>query len=144
LEAREGDSLPREVTLRAIPGTPGYYRAEFTAADEGSYRLKLPGSGGGEEAAATGGGVDITVRSSDKEFAQTAMNAQLLREIAESTGGAFLREEDLYKLPGLLAVEPRTIASTKESELWASPIYFIFLLIPLTFEWLLRKWSELK
>ncbi len=144
LEPLEGDGLPREVTLRGVPGTPGYYRAEFTAAEVGSYRLKLPGSGGGGDAATTGGGVDITVRSDDREFAETALNESLLREIAETTGGAFLREEDLHRLPSMLSVEPRTIVSAKEIELWASPLYFILLLIPLTLEWLLRKWSELK
>jgi uncharacterized membrane protein len=143
LEPRDGDGLAREVMLHAVPGTPGYYRAEFTASEEGNYRLRLPGSGGGD-GGTTGGGVDITVRSDDKEFTETALNEPLLREIAETSGGAFLREEDLHKLPGMLSVEPRSITTTKEAEVWASPIYFILLLIPITIEWFLRKWSELK
>ena len=128
----EAERILKEDLMEARP-TYGWL-GEETGGEDGE-----DGEGG-----TTGGGVDITVRADDKEFAQTALNESLLREVAETSGGAFLREEDLHKLPAMLSVEPRTIATTKEAELWASPFYFILLLIPITIEWFLRKWSELK
>ena len=72
------------------------------------------------------------------------MNEKILREISSVTDGKFLREEDLYKLPEIANIEPTTIKITRESELWNSPLYFILLLLPITIEWFLRKFAELK
>ncbi len=126
----------RTVTLRAIPGSPGEYRAEFPAGKPGRYKLGLPDD--------SDGGIDLTVRGTDREFAQTAMDKQTLQEIASITGGSFLREEDLHNLPDIIALEPAEILLGRESELWNSPLYFILLLLPLTIEWFMRKFAELK
>ncbi|MCP4847587.1 MAG: hypothetical protein GY899_06550 [Verrucomicrobiaceae bacterium] len=126
----------RTVTLRAIPGSPGEYRAEFPAGQPGRYKLSLPDD--------AGGGIDLTVRGTDREFAQTAMDQSILQEIAAITGGTFLREENLHELPGIMELEPAEILLGRESELWNSPLYFILLLLPLTIEWFMRKFAELK
>ena len=127
---------PRTVTLRAIPGSPGEYRAEFPAGEPGRYKLGLPDD--------TGSGIDLTVRGTDREFAQTAMDKNTLQEIASITGGQFLREENLHEFPSILNLEPTEIRLSRESELWNSPLYFILLLLPLTIEWFMRKFAELK
>ena len=127
---------PRTVTLRAIPGSPGEYRAEFPAGEPGRYKLGLPDD--------TGSGIDLTVRGTDREFAQTAMDKNTLQEIASITGGQFLREEDLHEFPSIVNLEPTEIRLSRESELWNSPLYFILLLLPLTIEWFMRKFAELK
>jgi len=126
----------RTVTLRAIPGSPGEYRAEFPAGEPGRYKLGLPDD--------AGGGIDLTVRGTDREFAQTAMDKGILQEIAAITGGTFLREENLHELPEIMNLEPAEILLGRESELWNSPLYFILLLLPLTIEWFMRKFAELK
>ena len=64
--------------------------------------------------------------------------------IAAITGGKFLREENLHELPEIIALEPTEILLGRESELWNSPLYFILLLLPLTIEWFMRKFAELK
>ncbi len=127
---------PRTVTLRAIPGSPGEYRAEFPAGEPGRYKLGLPDD--------TGSGIDLTVRGTDREFTQTAMDINTLQEIASITGGQFLREENLHEFPSILNLEPTEIRLSRESELWTSPLYFILLLLPLTIEWFMRKFAELK
>ncbi len=127
---------PRTVTLRAIPGSPGEYRAEFPAGEPGRYKLGLPDD--------TGSGIDLTVRGTDREFTQTAMDINTLQEIASITGGQFLREENLHEFPSILNLEPTEIRLSRESELWNSPLYFILLLLPLTIEWFMRKFAELK
>ena len=126
----------RQVTLRAIPGSPGEYRAEFPAGEPGRYKLNLPDD--------AGGGIDLTVRGTDREFAQTAMDKDILQEIAAITAGTFLREENLHQLPEIMNLEPAEILLGRESELWNSPLYFILLLLPLTIEWFMRKFAELK
>ena len=72
------------------------------------------------------------------------MDINTLQEIASITGGQFLREENLHEFPSILNLEPTEIRLSRESELWNSPLYFILLLLPLTIEWFMRKFAELK
>jgi hypothetical protein len=72
------------------------------------------------------------------------MNEPLLRELATTTGGAFFREEDLYKLPQTINLKTEHVRSPLEVELWASPLYFILMLLVVAAERVLRKWSHLK
>ncbi len=72
------------------------------------------------------------------------MNEGLLRELASTTAGAFFREEDLYKLPQTISSKTERVRSPLEVELWASPLYFILMLMVVSGEWVLRKMSHLK
>lgn len=132
----EGESGERSVTLRAVPGSPGYYRAEFAAGDAGRYRLGVPGDSGAR--------LDVTVKGSDREFANTALDEPLLRSLAETTGGKYFSLEELAGLPALAAPRPATISVSREAALWSSPLFLVLLLLPLTAEWVVRKFSHLK
>ena len=68
----------------------------------------------------------------------------LLRDMASRSGGAFFREEDLYKLPDTISAKTERVRSPLEVELWSSPLYFLLLLGVVTAEWVLRKLSHLK
>jgi hypothetical protein len=78
------------------------------------------------------------------ELGETAMNEPLLRELATTTAGAFFREEDLYKLPDTINLKTEHVRSPLEVELWASPLYFLIMLLVVATEWVLRKMSYLK
>ena len=119
-----------------MPGSPGYYRAEFAAGEAGRYRLSVPGD--------TGARLDLTVKGADREFANTALDEPLLRSLAETTGGKYLTIGDLVDLPAMAAPRPATISVSREAALWSSPLFLILLLLPLTAEWVIRKFSHLK
>jgi hypothetical protein len=125
-----------EVILRAAPDHPGLYRSEFVAPLPGQYQffverdLNTP--------------LDFTVTEPKFEFGETAMNEVLLRDMAANTGGAFFREEDLFKLPDTIAAKSERVKSPLEVELWSSPLYFVLMLLVLSGEWVLRKMSQLK
>jgi len=125
-----------EVSLRPIPEQPGLYRAEFVAPAPGNYQFWV------EQDPDTR--LDFNVTEPKFELGETAMNAPLLEEIASATGGAFFREEDLYKLPETIRLKSERVRSPLEVELWASPFYFLLLLGVVTVEWVLRKMSYLK
>jgi len=125
-----------EVSLRPIPEQPGLYRAEFVAPAPGNYQFWV------EQDSDTR--LDFNVTEPKFELGETAMNAPLLQEIASATGGAFFREEDLYKLPETIRLKSERVRSPLEVELWASPFYFLLLLGVVTVEWVLRKMSYLK
>ena len=125
-----------EVTLRPAPEQPGLYRGEFIAPAPGVYEF------GVEPDPATQ--LDFHVAEARFEFGDTAMNETSLRDLATTTGGAFLREEDLYKLPDLISRRSERVRSAVDVDLWASPLSFLLLLGLVTAEWILRKLSYLK
>ena len=125
-----------EVSLRAVPGAPGMYRAEFSAGDPGNYRLAL----GGDEIST----LDFTVRDDNRELARASMNAGLLRDLATQTGGVFLTLDTLDQLPAAITERSARLTSLAEVELWSSPLVFALLVLLITIEWIVRKYSELK
>ena len=131
-----GDTLRLPVELRPVPDQPGLYRGNFGAPASGQYEF------GVEMDAANLTPFLVTVAST--EFGDTAMNENLLRELAAITGGGFYREENLHQLPDRVAARTERVLSPFEVELWSSPLYFILILLVVTVEWVLRKLSYLK
>ena len=77
-------------------------------------------------------------------MAETAMNAGLMENLATQTGGKFFREEGLHELVKAIDTKKVTVPSRMEIELWATPLYFLLIMIVVTIEWILRKFSYLK
>jgi hypothetical protein len=124
------------VTLRPLPDQKGLYRGEFVAPPQGQYefwvdrdeRTRLP----------------LNVGESRIEFSEIAMNEPMLRQLAVASGGAFFREEDLFKLPSTIAQRAERVKSRQEVDLWSSPAFFLLLLGVVTAEWIMRKVTQLK
>lgn len=129
-----GPRLP--VQLRPMPEQPGMYRGELTAPAPGVYELFVESD---EQTR-----LELPVSEPRIEMGETAMNEPLLREWADASGGAFLREEDLHTLPDLLGQRTERVRSTIDIEVWSSPLYFLLLLGLVSAEWVVRKWSQLK
>ena len=89
-------------------------------------------------------GIDLNVRDANREFSETAINERSLKELSDITNGYYFREEDLFQLPKIASIEPSKIKLRREANLWSSPLYLILLLIPITVEWFMRKFAELK
>ena len=112
------------------------YQGEFIPDKPGVYRfvtLRDPD-----------GIVSFEVLSRTQEQAQTGMNQKLLAAMAETSGGAFLREEDLTRLPDLIAASAAEVSSYKKVELYHSGGFLTALLGLLFFEWGLRRLNRLK
>jgi len=121
----------RDIQLRPVPDQPGMYRGEFVATTTGLHRF-----GVGHDAATH---LDFDVSEPRFESGESAMNERLLRSLADRSNGAFLREEDLHRLPSMLADRNERVRSVIEAEIWSSPILFLLVLALLTTEWILRK-----
>jgi len=125
-----------EVTLRPLPGQPGMYRGEFVAPAAGAYKFFVDRDAETE--------LDFAVQQPKFEFGQTALNEPLLKEMAAVSGGAFLREEDLYRLPGLINNKVEMVRSYTEVDIWSSPLVFTLVVLLTGAEWALRKKFQLK
>lgn len=78
------------------------------------------------------------------EPGETAMVEEVLKQMAEVSGGAFYREEDLVKLPDDVKAKTELVRSHLEIEVWSSGLYYLALLAIVTFEWILRKVYQVK
>jgi von Willebrand factor type A domain len=124
------------VTLRAVPDQPGMYCAEFVATQPGLHQFAVKSDPGTV--------AEFNVVEPRFESGETAMNETQLREMAEASGGAYFREENLWQLPQTISAKAERITTTVDGELWASPFVFLLLLLTGSVEWLLRKRWQLK
>ncbi|HEX4141589.1 MAG TPA: hypothetical protein VHY09_14670, partial [Candidatus Methylacidiphilales bacterium] len=146
--------LKKTVTLQSSPGKPGYYEGEVIVTTPGVYTFAPD-----IDSSST---LDFRVTEPKFEFGDTAMNVTLLKKMAETSGGAFYREEDLYKMlepsnspgseqtatpdnvPSGLGGASIRVPSPQEVELAFSPFYYALMILVATAEWLLRKRWQLK
>jgi hypothetical protein len=136
-ETGPDDPRAREVTLRPLPDQPGMYRGEFIAPDKAAqYKLFVELD---KETL-----VDLPVSEPKMEPGENALNVELLESMARTTGGRFLREEDLHTLPDLIKAEAPVLRSNIEVEFWTSPLYYALMLMVVTAEWVIRKMVQLK
>ncbi|MGC8828362.1 MAG: hypothetical protein ACP5TE_01135 [Verrucomicrobiia bacterium] len=125
-----------EITLRLVQDQPGVYRAEFIAPSVGQYSFFIQNEKDVQ--------LEFNVMEPRFEYGETALNESLLRRLAQISGGEFLREEDIHRLPQIIQSKTKKVNTNLELQFWSSPLYFILLLSILTAEWILRKKSLLK
>ncbi|MCC7192399.1 MAG: hypothetical protein IT444_06400 [Phycisphaeraceae bacterium] len=73
------------------------------------------------------------------EMSNLACNEVLLRQLAESTNGQLVHEEDLSKLPPMIGNLARTRVVEHHMALWRGWSWFVPFLVLLSIEWMLRK-----
>jgi hypothetical protein len=125
-----------QILLRPLPDRPGMYRGQLVATMPGNFQLSVE-----HDKSTT---LEFTVTDPKLEITETAMNQTLLEQMASRSGGAFFREEDLPTLPNKIAGKNERLTSTLHVEIWSSPLYFLLLILTVTAEWIVRKFSQLK
>lgn len=135
LDAKPGQERSRKITLQAIPGRDGEYRALLAHDRPGRFELKVANP----EPSTFGYRVELPPHH---ELEESGLAEKALRDLAETSGGQFYREEDLSKLAG--AIETRQVRFTRRQEilLW-NPLAFLVFLALITAEWVVRKFSNL-
>jgi uncharacterized membrane protein len=135
IDAPGGTSASRLITLEAVPGQSGEYRALLPHDVVGQFELHVDGP----DPAVLPYRVRLPV---GHELEATGMAEDALREAAALSGGRFYREENLVNLPG--QIEPRSVAFTRSREvlLWNSTALLLFFAL-VTTEWLVRKFANL-
>lgn len=135
LDAKPGEERTRKITLEAIPGRAGEYRAQVVHNRPGRFELKVANP----EMNTFAYRVELPPQH---ELEESGLAEKALRDLAESSGGRFYREEDLAKLAS--AIETRQVGFTRRQEilLW-NPLAFLLFLALITAEWVVRKFSNL-
>ncbi len=126
---------PVQITLAAVPGSPGLYSAEALADRTGKFELSLasPANPSAKAAAV------YLVQAVALENQQPEMNEALLKKIAASGGGNYYFPDELKRWIDSLKANDLTVRSESEIELWDAPLFLLLFIIALTIEWIVRK-----
>lgn len=135
-------------TLRATPGEPGLFQGTFTMADPGAFSFLVFANQ--NPADAVQAREDVIVRIPDKELADSSLDADTLRRIAEASSsedarGTFTFLADAERIAaefaGRRAFENRE--ETRTTTIWDRLWSLLVLVALLGAEWILRKRARL-
>lgn len=116
-------------------GTAGVFTGTWTPPKPGTYRAVVQGPSGASGESLTG----FVVEQTSPELEEPQQNRDLLKRIAEASGGAYLKPGEFEKLPELLPERRQETRSRVEYPLWQAPLALALITLMLTGEWALRK-----
>ena len=119
----------------------GQYRLDIGRLPEGIYSYEAVAEKDGRVLDEQSG--EFSVGSSNIEFMQTERNDELLRYLAEETGGRFLTHLQHDEIRDILQedelFEQRTEVSQEQFMAYQNPLWFILIVLLLSAEWVIRK-----
>ena len=123
-----------KLELLPVPDTPGLYQGYHTPDRDGRYQLTVD-----PEDQEKSNIVEFDILTKPLEQIDSAMHEDLLRKMAELSGGKYFSIRELPKLPEALGGKTRTVIVRREKELWDLPAVFIIILTFVGLEWFLRR-----
>ena len=121
----------------ALTDMNNLYTAQFVLLQRGKYRIRATGRSGnlklGEDQ------VDIYAHPQLAELENPQLNEDLLKQLAERTGGTYFTIADAESVPENIANVQNPIFVDAERELWSHPLVLIAVVGLLGTEWFLRK-----
>lgn len=136
----EGDDVETSQYTMSNEGL-GRYRLNIGRLPEGLYSYTAVAEKDGRQLDEKSG--EFSVGGANLEFVDTQRNDELLRYMAEETGGRFLTHEQFEQIHQLLEedglFEERIETSEEQLQAYQNPLWFILVLLLLTAEWVIRK-----
>jgi hypothetical protein len=120
--------------------SPGVFHAAWTAEKPGSYLAEVTAEKGSQQL----GSDTFPFERIDgvAENFHAVQNRELLEKLATETGGRYWKPGELSRLPNEISYSDAGISVRDIKELWNMPVVFLWLLLLMAAEWLLRrKWG---
>ena len=131
------DGISAMVDMAPEANNPGVFHAAWTAEKPGSYLAEVTAS--------DGLGTDTLPFERIDGVAEnfhTVQNRELLEKLSSETGGRYWKPDELARLPNEISYSDAGISVRDIKELWNMPVVFLWLLLLMAAEWLLRrKWG---
>ena len=127
------DSLPAEWTVER----DGEFAVTFVPTEMGEYDIEVIAD---RDGAALGSDLTyLTTAPSDEEYFGAGQRTQLLRRIANETGGRYYTAETASSLPEDIEVTGAGVTLVQELDLWDMPALFFLMLVLMGAEWGYRR-----
>jgi len=132
--------VARDLHATAALGEPGRYATGFRADEPGLYRVHTEARQG---AAVLGTAESVVlVGGVDREMADPRRNDDVLRRLAEATGGELVASGDAGRIADRLAAREADQRPAAMRELWHTPWTFLLVVALVGTEWgLRRRWG---
>jgi hypothetical protein len=134
----QDDALVATVPLDDVEHGGGILRGTTQPLDPGTYEVAVEAEGI-DESMLDVRAEFVVVGNPSGEMNVLSCNEELLRQMAELSGGQYLREEDAGRLIDLLAPFADSKDESTEFILWRSWYFFVPIVCLFSVEWLLRK-----
>jgi uncharacterized membrane protein len=126
--------------MAPAPDDPGTFNAAWTAEKPGSYLAEVTAQRRTDNLGA--GTFPFERIDGVAENFHTTQNRDLLQKLASETGGRYWKPDELARLPDEISYSDAGISVRDIKELWNMPVVFLWLLLLMAAEWLLRrKWG---
>jgi hypothetical protein len=140
-------NTPRVIVLTPVPEQEGYYQGRWAPAAPGQYRmtLRLPKSGTTRPASEDRPvQKEISVRPSDIEMRDTAMNRRALQRLADATSGKYFEIDETDRVAEMIPDSSRSFVTRERPRpLWDYGYVLLEIVGILSIEWMLRKKAKL-
>jgi uncharacterized membrane protein len=134
------DGLSVMLDMAPAADNPGTFNASWTAERPGSYLAEVNAQRRSDNLG-TGTFPFERIDGVAENF-HTTQNRELLQKLASETGGRYWRPDELGRLPNEISYSDAGISVRDIKELWNMPVVFLWLLLLMAAEWLLRrKWG---
>ncbi len=141
------DGISVMVDMTPAANSPGVFHAAWTAEKPGSYLAEVTAQRGNAKSPQGSEELGRDVFPFQRidgvaENFHTVQNRELLEKLASETGGRYWKPEELTRLPNEISYSDAGISVRDIKELWNMPAVFLWLLLLISAEWLLRrKWG---
>lgn len=135
---RVDDPFRTPVRLKPVPGTEGLFQSVYVPTEPGRYTVSPR-----EDAAGQANLAEFDVRAANAERLETAMRADVLKQIAGTSGGGYYRLLDLPELAETIQPRTETRTMTEEHPLWNTWVILVLFLLLAGGEWFLRRQNGL-
>jgi len=129
---------PQRVTLRPDVENPGLYEGYFSPPRPGRYRMEANSAD-----RSLSNTTEFQVADIKPEMANTDMQIERLRRIADLSGGQCLSILQLQELSSLVNRKPHTTTVRTELPLWDNALVACLLVLLMGFEWIVRRRYDL-
>jgi uncharacterized membrane protein len=126
------------LVLQPVPNMHGLFHGIFVPREAGRYQLAAA-----EQDKALANSVEFSVSTAAAEQADAAMHQDLLRNMADISGGRYLTVRDLPVLTDLLHGKRRNITLHRDIELWDSWLWPVLFMAFAGLEWGWRRKRDL-
>lgn len=139
IEVTQPDGTKSQLFAEPSLKEPGLFETEFFASKPGNYRAITSVEDAEKRTPLGSKAVGWTHDPLAMEFAKLEPNRDLMKRLAEDTGGKMIALEDITKLPEMLKNIRVPVEVTLATPLWHTPWVFAAILLLLLGEWALRR-----
>lgn len=139
IEVTQPDGTKSQLFAEPSLREPGLFETEFFASKPGNYRASTSVEDAEKRTPLGMKQVGWTYDPLAVEFAKLEPNRDLMKRLAEDTGGKMIALEDIGTLPELLKNIRVPVEVTLATPLWHTPWVFAAILLLLLGEWALRR-----